>query len=171
MGLRSKDIHIFIIYRAKTQPKISKKKEESDSCDSDESSEVEAPAKEKKPTSGTKRKSESSDDSSPKRQKVEEKEDSSSSEEAKPKNSNTRVPYSRIKHNYADNLGHEFQDNTFEAKARYGQGGDDYGIASNERLRVTRGKGFRKEKTKMKKKNFHGAGQKIVYKVNSIKFD
>jgi hypothetical protein len=47
-------------------------------------------------------------------------------------------------------------DNTFEAKARYGiAGGDTYGEWSNERLKDKVGKGFKKEKGKMKNRNFH----------------
>ena len=105
------------------------------------------------------------DDSSNKRQKTENGENA-----IEGSNSRKIKPFSRIAKNYANDLANEFQDNTFEAKVRYGRGGDNYGIASNEKLRDKQGKNFRKEKTKMKKKNFHGAGMKISYQVNSIKF-
>ena len=62
-------------------------------------------------------------------------------------------------------------DNTFEAKARYGEEGDKFGIKVNERLAVTKGKGFTKEKNKMKNKNFHSNGERIGARINSVKFD
>jgi hypothetical protein len=34
-----------------------------------------------------------------------------------------------------------------------------------------KGKHFKKEKTKLKNKNFHGAGNRLTYQVNSVKFD
>jgi 5-methylcytosine-specific restriction endonuclease McrBC regulatory subunit McrC len=80
-----------------------------------------------------------------------------------------RTPFSRIKHDYAKALPTQLQDNTFEAKTRYGKGGDNYGIHSNEKLKIVDGKDFRKAKTKMKKKNFHGAGNRLTYTCNSIK--
>ena len=47
------------------------------------------------------------------------------------------------------------------------QTGDDFGKAANDKLIVTRGKGFRKEKTKFKNKTFHG-GMTISTSVRSI---
>ncbi|CAI2378642.1 unnamed protein product [Moneuplotes crassus] len=156
------------------------KKEESDSSDSSSEEEEKQPAKKQKAKvvkkeesdsssseeedkPAQKRKAETERQETTKRQKVSEEDDSSEDTNEQPQQNNPRTPYSRVKEDYANNLSVEFQDNSFEAKARYGgQGGDNY---------ETRGKGFRKEKTKMKKKNFHGAGQKITYQVNSIKFD
>ena len=147
-----------------SKPAVEKKESESDSDSS--SSEEEKPAT--KVTAGTKRKSSDPAPEPVKRQKTEETVETFESVE--PVYSNKRTTFSRIKKDYADNLSHEFQDNSFEAKVRYGKGGDDYGIHSNERLRVVTGKDFRKQKTKMKNKNFHGQGNKLVYKCNSIKF-
>jgi len=86
----------------------------------------------------------------------------------KPK-SNTnpdRVPFKRIddtnlKHQVPDN----FRDNSYAAYMK--QTGDDFGKAANDKLIVTRGKGFRKEKTKFKNKTFHG-GMTISTSVRSI---
>ena len=44
----------------------------------------------------------------------------------------------------------EFMDNTFEAKEKFGKGGDSYGAWSSNKLKVVVGKGFVKEKNKMK---------------------
>lgn len=143
----------------------------SESEDSDESSseeEVKPKAAEANKVAGKKRKHEEEDEEEEEEPAVNKRQKTETNEV--PVAKNTRAPFSRIGKDYANGLSREFQDNSFEAKVRYGQGGDDYGIHSNERLRVVAGKDFRKEKTKMKKKNFHGAGNKLVYKVNSIKF-
>ena len=86
----------------------------------------------------------------------------------KPKsNSNPdRVPFKRIddsniKHQVPENL----RDNSYAAFMK--QTGDDFGKAANDKLIVTRGKGFRKEKTKFKNKTFHG-GMTISTTVRSI---
>lgn len=50
-----------------------------------------------------------------------------------------------------------FADASFESKANAGYG-DKFGEWSNDKLKDKRGKGFKKEKTKMKNKNFHSAG-------------
>jgi len=63
------------------------------------------------------------------------------------------------------------RDNTFEAKEKFGAGGDEYGKIGNEKLKDTRGRDFKKEKTKFKNKNFQGGGFEInTNRVNSIKF-
>jgi len=60
-------------------------------------------------------------------------------------------------------------DNTFEAKFKFGKG-DEYGMLGNEKLRDTRGSGFKKEKTKLKNKQFQGGGAKIdTHTVSTIK--
>ena len=46
---------------------------------------------------------------------------------------------------------------TFESKAMFGTG-DKFGEWSYERLRDKVGQGFKKEKAKMKNRNFHSAG-------------
>jgi len=49
-------------------------------------------------------------------------------------------------------------------------GGDDYGKIGNERLKDTRGKGFKKEKGKLKNKQYAGGDGRInMGAVNSIK--
>ena len=58
---------------------------------------------------------------------------------------------------------------TFKAKYKFGYG-DDYGKIGNEKLKDTRGRGFKKEKTKLKNKQFQGNGQRINTAINSIKF-
>lgn len=59
---------------------------------------------------------------------------------------------------------------SFESKGFYGGEGDKFGEWSYERLRDKRGESFKKEKGKMKNRNFHSAGQRISGVVNSIKF-
>ena len=149
-------------------------KEQEESDDSSDSSESEKQADKPKVADQA---AKTTTDSKNKIQKTEEEEKNEESEESEEVNQidssvkkDKTVPFSRISQDYAKNLSRELQDNTFEAKAKYGQGGDDFGIHSNQKLKIVKGKDFRKEKTKMKKKNFHGAGNKLVYKVNSIKF-
>lgn len=59
-----------------------------------------------------------------------------------------------------------FADNTYHSK---GGTGDAYGAKAHRDLVVTRGKGFRKEKTKKKRNTFHGGGV-IGGGVNSVAF-
>ena len=77
-----------------------------------------------------------------------------------------RVPFKRIDDS---KLKHEvpekYRDNSYAAYMK--QTGDDFGKAANDKLIVTRGKGFRKEKTKFKNKTFHG-GMTISTSVRSI---
>ena len=77
-----------------------------------------------------------------------------------------RVPFKRIDDS---KLKHEvpekYRDNSYAAYLK--QTGDDFGKAANDKLIVTRGKGFRKEKTKFKNKTFHG-GMTISTSVRSI---
>jgi len=61
-------------------------------------------------------------------------------------------------------------DCTFEAKARFGQGGDSYGSWSSEKLIHTRGESFTKMKNKMKNRNTHASGTFNASAVNSVKF-
>ena len=86
----------------------------------------------------------------------------------KPKSDNNpnRVPFKRIddsklKHEVPE----EYRDNSYAAYLK--QTGDDFGKAANDKLIVTRGKGFRKEKTKFKNKTFHG-GMTISTTVRSV---
>ena len=89
----------------------------------------------------------------------------------KPKSDNNpnRVPFKRIddsKLNYE--VPEKYRDNSYAAYMK--QTGDDFGKAANDILIVTRGKGFRKEKTKFKNKTFHG-GMTISTSVRSIKLE
>lgn len=77
-----------------------------------------------------------------------------------------RIDASKFEGKIAGNL----QDCTFEAKARFGQGGDSYGSWSNDKLKVVVGKNFTKEKNKMKNRNTHASGRFDAGAVNSVKF-
>ncbi len=55
-----------------------------------------------------------------------------------------------------------------KAKFKFGTG-DEFGKIGYEKLKDTRGSNFRKEKNKLKNKNFQGSGFKITTAVNSIK--
>ena len=59
-------------------------------------------------------------------------------------------------------------DSSYESKAKFGTG-DSYGGWSNDRLNDKVGAGFKKEKNKMKNKNFHSSGTFNQNAVNSIK--
>jgi len=59
----------------------------------------------------------------------------------------------------------KFSDNRFESKAGF----DEYGAKASADLIVTRGKGFRHEKTKKKRGSYRGGT--INTGVASIKFD
>ena len=77
-----------------------------------------------------------------------------------------RVPFKRIDDSHTKyQVPKAFRDNSYEAFMK--QTGDDFGKAANDKLIVTRGKGFRKEKTKFKNKTFHG-GMSISTSVRSI---
>jgi hypothetical protein len=58
--------------------------------------------------------------------------------------------FKRIDATKFTNIANHFADNTFEAKEKFGQGGDSYGSWSNSKLADKHGKGFLKEKNKMK---------------------
>ncbi len=76
--------------------------------------------------------------------------------------------FQRIDASIIDTLPPELQDNSFQAKFRLGMG-DMFGVEGHEKLKDQRGKGFRKEKSKLKNKNFQGGNGKITYNVNSVK--
>ena len=63
--------------------------------------------------------------------------------------------FSRIKVEKFQNLEGSAADYSFEAKGKFGAGGDTYGDWSNSKLGHIHGKNFIKEKNKMKNKNFH----------------
>ena len=86
----------------------------------------------------------------------------------KPKSDNNpnRVPFKRIDDTHIKyQVPEKLRDNSYAAFMK--QTGDDFGKAANDKLIVTRGKGFRKEKTKFKNKTFHG-GNTISTTVRSI---
>ena len=86
----------------------------------------------------------------------------------KPKSDNNpnRVPFKRIDDSKLKyEVPEKYRDNSYAAYLK--QTGDDFGKAANDKLVVTRGKGFRKEKTKFKNKTFHG-GMTISTTVRSI---
>ena len=80
-----------------------------------------------------------------------------------------QVLFKRIDESKFQNIQTHFQDNSFEAKARFGQGGDSYGAWSNSKLHDKHGKNFIKEKNKMKKRNSHASGGFQAGAVNSTK--
>lgn len=80
-------------------------------------------------------------------------------------------PFKRIDAKIIEQLPEHLKDNSFNAKFKYGSG-DYFGIEGHAKLKDTKGKGFRKEKSKFKNKNFQGGkGGKIIYAVNSTKFE
>jgi hypothetical protein len=79
----------------------------------------------------------------------------------------TNTPFQRIDPNLKLSLMPEMQDNSFDADA---QGrGTSWGQKAHEDLIVTRGKGFRHEKTKKKRGTYRG-GQ-LTMEVRSVKFN
>lgn len=71
---------------------------------------------------------------------------------------------------FNNKIDNKFVDNSFEAKARFGQGGDSYGSWSNSKLHDKKGASFIKEKNKMKNRQSHASGTFNAMAVNSIKF-
>lgn len=143
------------------EEKKSKKKiklEESDNEENDKNKKYEEEEKPKKSKNKDKKKKEEDDIDLEKEVKF----------IPKPKSDNNpdRVPFKRIDDS---KLKHEvpekYRDNSYAAYLK--QTGDDFGKAANDKLIVTRGKGFRKEKTKFKNKTFHG-GMTISTTVRSI---
>jgi len=77
--------------------------------------------------------------------------------------------FRRIDESILQKLPAGLKDNSFNGKFKFG-GGDMFGVEGHEKLKDKSGKGFRKEKSKFKNKNFQGGklGQ-IVYSKNSTK--
>jgi hypothetical protein len=71
---------------------------------------------------------------------------------------------------WENNIHSQLRDNTFEAKARFGQGGDSYGAWSSEKLSKVQGENFTKMKNKMKNRNTHASGTFNASAVNSVRF-
>ena len=79
------------------------------------------------------------------------------------------VKFQRIDDSKFQNLSGADGDYSYEAKTKFGNGGDTYGDWSNMKLRDKVGKGFTKEKNKMKNKNFHCSGGRFdANAVNSV---
>lgn len=74
----------------------------------------------------------------------------------------TGTPFKRVLEDQISFENECLMDNSFHSK------NDTYGIRAHHDLVVTKGKGFRKEKTKKKRLNHHGG--KINYEVNSYQF-
>ena len=89
----------------------------------------------------------------------------------KPKSNDNpdRIPFKRVDESKTKKqVPEKFRDNSYAAFMK--QTGDDFGKAANDKLIVTRGKGFRKEKTKFKNKTFHG-GMNISTTIRSTKLE
>ena len=149
----------------KKEEKKSKKKKKLEDSDNEEKPEDKKDEEEEKP-----KKSKNKD-----KKKKEEDEDIDLEKEVKfipkPKSDNNpnRVPFKRIDDSKLKyEVPEKYRDNSYAAYLK--QTGDDFGKAANDKLIVTRGKGFRKEKTKFKNKTFHG-GMTISTSVRSIKLE
>ena len=145
----------------KKEEKKSKKKKKLEDSDNEEKPEDKMDEEEEKP-----KKSKNKD------KKKKEEEDIDLEKEVKfipkPKSDNNpnRVPFKRIDDSKLKyEVPEKYRDNSYAAYLK--QTGDDFGKAANDKLIVTRGKGFRKEKTKFKNKTFHG-GMTISTTVRSI---
>lgn len=79
-----------------------------------------------------------------------------------------KVPFKRIDDSLKHGLHHDLQDNSYEKYMALS--GDDYGKHANDKLKVTKGRDFKKEKTKFKNKTAYG-GLNICTQVRSIKLD
>lgn len=79
-----------------------------------------------------------------------------------------KVPFKRISDDYKNNLTDDLADNSYEAFMR--TTGENFGREANEKLRVTKGRDFKKEKTKFKNKTAFG-GTSISMAVRSIKLE
>ena len=88
----------------------------------------------------------------------------------RPKSSSNpdRVPFQRIDKSIIEKIPPALKDNSYEYYSK--KTGDSYGKFANEKLKVTRGKDFKKEKTKFKNKTSAG-GLQISQDVRSIKLD
>lgn len=78
-------------------------------------------------------------------------------------------PFKRIDDKYLNKVkDYRLADNSYESL--YARGGAAYAYKANQKLSVTRGKGFRHEKTKQKRGNYRG-GKIDSNSVHSITFD
>ena len=84
----------------------------------------------------------------------------------------TEFKFKRIDESvYQGQIKAQFNDTSFEAKERFGAGGDSYGGWSNMKLKDTQGASFIKMKNKMKNKNTHASGSFNASTINSVRFD
>ncbi len=83
-------------------------------------------------------------------------------------NGNLNVPFKRIDDSIKEILPASLQDNSYETHMN--KTGEDYGKQANEKLKFTKGRDFKKEKTKFKNKTAFG-GLNISTQVRSIKLD
>lgn len=88
----------------------------------------------------------------------------------RPKGNNNaeRKPFSRIDNAFKEKLPTTLKDNSYEFFMR--KTGDSFGQVANDKLKITRGKDFKKEKTKFKNKTSAG-GFTISQTVRSIPLD
>jgi len=85
-----------------------------------------------------------------------------------PKNKIPNAPFKRISDQNIEKLDDDFKDNSYENYLM--KSGNSYGKEANDKLRVVRGKDFRKEKTKFKNKSSAGSFA-ISTEIKSIKLD
>lgn len=85
-----------------------------------------------------------------------------------PFNSSAKTPFKRINDSLKEVLPESLQDNSYEKFMN--STGENYGHMANEKLKITKGKGFKKEKTKFKNKTAFG-GLNISTEVRSIPLD
>ncbi|MCQ2818969.1 MAG: hypothetical protein MJ252_17020 [archaeon] len=81
---------------------------------------------------------------------------------------NERRPFQRIDNSLKDKLPASLKDNSYEFFMR--KTGDNFGQLANDKLKITRGKDFKKEKTKFKNKSSAG-GFTISQTIRAIKLD
>jgi hypothetical protein len=81
---------------------------------------------------------------------------------------NFNIPFKRIDNSLKEVLPESLKDNSYESFMC--KTGEDYGKQANEKLKFTKGRDFKKEKTKYKNKTAFG-GMNISTQVRSIKLD
>lgn len=87
---------------------------------------------------------------------------------SEPKNKTPNAPFKRISETIIEKLDDNFKDNSYETFMM--KSGNTYGKEANDKLKVVRGKDFKKEKTKFKNKSAAGSFA-ISTEVKSIKLD
>lgn len=87
---------------------------------------------------------------------------------SEPKNKMPNAPFKRVSEAIAETLHDNFKDNSYETFMM--KSGNTYGKEANDKLRIVRGKEFKKEKTKFKNKSSAGS-LAISTEIKSIKLD